>query len=164
MKLTGKELKELQKKMAKQGAGESGEISGGTPDHKKIQGKPKGGVATHKSGVSGDSFGGYESKSKYNAMKTWVDGIRFDSRKEAERWNQLVMLERAGVIMGLRRQVPYVLIDKSVHGRAIRYIADFAYMQDGQEVVEDVKGVRTPIYKLKRRMMAERYGIIIREV
>lgn len=164
MKLTGREFRELQKKRVKRGAGESGEIGGATSEREKIQGRTKDGVATRKSGIVGDFTGDSGKRSKYNARETWVDGIRFDSRKEAARWNQLVMLERAGVIMGLRRQVPYVLIDKSAHGRAIRYIADFAYMQDGQEVVEDAKGVKTPVYKLKRRMMAERYGIIIKEV
>ena len=103
-------------------------------------------------------------RSKYGAHPVSIDGLRFDSAREATRWVQLVMLERAGVIQGLRRQVPFVLIDKSAHGRAIRYIADFTYMQDGQEIVEDAKGYRTDVYKLKRRMMAERYGIIVKEV
>lgn len=104
-------------------------------------------------------------RSKYNAQPVYLeDGLRFDSKKEAARWNQLVLLERAGVIQGLRRQVPFVLIDKSTHGRAIKYVADFSYMQDGVEIVEDAKGYRTEVYKLKRRMMAERYGIIVKEV
>lgn len=104
-------------------------------------------------------------RSKYNAQAVILeDGLRFDSKKEAARWNQLVLLERAGVIQGLRRQVPFVLIDKSAHGRAIKYVADFSYMQDGVEIVEDAKGYRTEVYKLKRRMMAERYGIIVKEV
>ena len=103
-------------------------------------------------------------RSKYGAQPVNIDGLRFDSKKEATRWGQLVLMERAGVIQGLRRQVPYVLIDKSAHGRAIRYIADFSYVQDGKEIVEDAKGYRTDVYKLKRRMMAERYGIIVKEV
>ena len=73
------------------------------------------------------------------------------------------MLERAGVIKGLKRQVPYVLINKSRYGRAIKYVADFVYLENGQLVVEDVKGVRTPVYKLKKRLIAEVYGIEIKE-
>lgn len=103
-------------------------------------------------------------RSKYGAQPVNIDGLRFDSKKEAARWGQLVLMERAGVIQGLRRQVPFVLIDKSIHGRAIKYVADFSYMQDGVEIVEDAKGYRTEVYKLKRRMMAERYGIIVKEV
>ena len=101
---------------------------------------------------------------KYHAQPTYVDGIRFDSKREAQRWTQLVLLEKAGAIMGLRRQVPYVLVDKSKHGRALCYYADFVYMQDGKEVVEDAKGVKTDVYRIKKRLMAERYGIVIREV
>lgn len=103
-------------------------------------------------------------RSKYGAQPVNIDGLRFDSKKEAARWNQLVLLERAGVIQGLRRQVPFVLIDKSKYGRAIKYVADFSYMQDGVEIVEDAKGYRTDVYKLKKRMLAERYGIIVKEV
>ncbi len=103
-------------------------------------------------------------RSKYGAQPVTIDGLRFDSKREAARWGQLVLMERAGVIQGLRRQVPFVLIDKSTHGRAIKYVADFSYMQDGVEIVEDAKGYRTEVYKLKRRMMAERYGIIVKEV
>ena len=105
-----------------------------------------------------------KGRSKYHAQPTVVDGLRFDSKREAARWRELVLLERAGVIKGLRRQVPFVLIDKSEHGRAVTYYADFTYMENGQEVVEDVKGVKTDVYKIKKRLMAERYGIIIREV
>ena len=102
--------------------------------------------------------------SKYHAQPTVVDGLRFDSKREAARWRELLILERAGVIKGLRRQVPFVLIDKSEYGRAVIYYADFTYMENGQEVVEDVKGVKTDVYKIKKRLMAERYGITIREV
>lgn len=100
---------------------------------------------------------------KYRNKKTSVDGIRFDSKREANRYIELKMLERAGVIKGLKRQVPYVLINKSRYGRAIKYVADFVYLENGQLVVEDVKGVRTPVYKLKKRLIAEVYGIEIKE-
>lgn len=105
-----------------------------------------------------------QKRSKYNAKKVVENGLRFDSQKEYNRWRQLVLLEQAGEIQGLRRQVPYVLIDKSEHGRAIKYIADFCYMENGKEVVEDVKGYKTDIYKLKSRLMLERYGIRIKEI
>ena len=124
-------------------------------------------------------------RSKYGNRKTVVDGITFDSKKEANRFRELQLLERAGKIMALQRQVKYVLIPtqrefsneiykKGAHqghfkpGKVLEkecsYIADFAYIQDGAYVVEDTKGVRTEAYKIKRKLMLERYGIRIREV
>ena len=100
---------------------------------------------------------------KYHNRKTSVDGIRFDSKREANRYIELKLLERSGVIKGLKRQVPYVLINKSSYGRATKYVADFVYYEDDKLVVEDVKGVRTPVYKLKKRLMAERFGIEVKE-
>ena len=97
-------------------------------------------------------------------MKVELDGKKFDSRKEANRYCELKILQRAGKISDLKLQVPFVLIDKSDKGRAIRYIADFVYIEQGHTVVEDVKGVKTDVYKLKKRLMAERYGIEIVEV
>lgn len=102
-------------------------------------------------------------KSKYNAVKTEVDGIKFDSKHEASRYRELRVLEQAGEITNLRLQVPFELIPKSKYGMPIRYIADFVYNENDQLIVEDAKGVKTPIYKLKKRMMAEKYGIEIRE-
>lgn len=103
------------------------------------------------------------SYSKYKAQKCVVDGIKFDSRKEAARYCELRLLERTGEIRNLRLQVPYVLIPKSRYGREIKYIADFVYFENDEIIIEDVKGVRTAIYKLKKRMMAEKYGINIKE-
>ena len=102
---------------------------------------------------------------KYRNRKTEYMGIVFDSKKEAARYAELRLLQRAGVISDLRLQVPYTLIDKSEHGREIRYVADFAYTEDGETVVEDVKSpaTRTPLYRLKKRLLAERYGIKIKE-
>ena len=100
---------------------------------------------------------------KYHNSKTVIDGIRFDSKKEAKRYLELKILEKAGAIKDLRRQVPYVLINKSRYGRAIKYVADFTYYEDDKLVVEDVKGVRTPVYKLKKRLMAEVYEIEVKE-
>jgi len=101
--------------------------------------------------------------SKYNAVKTVLDDIKFDSKKEAKRYIQLKQMERAGLIKKLRLQVPFVLVDKSCYGREIKYVADFVYVENDVEIVEDVKGVKTPVYKLKKRLMAERYGIKIKE-
>lgn len=103
-------------------------------------------------------------KSKYGAVKTEVDGIMFDSKHEAMRYQELWLLERAGDISNLRLQVPFELIPKSKYGMPIRYIADFVYNDNSDNlIVEDAKGVKTPVYRLKRRMMAEKYGIEIKE-
>lgn len=103
-------------------------------------------------------------KSKYGAVKTEIDGIVFDSKHEASRYQELRLLEQAGEITNLRLQVPYILFPKSEHGRALKYIADFTYNDgNGQLIVEDAKGVKTPVYRLKRRLMAELKGIEIKE-
>lgn len=102
--------------------------------------------------------------SKYHAKKTTVNGIVFDSKKEALRYAELLMLESAGAIQNLRRQVPYELIPKQKGERACHYVADFIYDENGGTVVEDVKGVRTDAYKIKRKLMLWRYGIRIREI
>lgn len=106
---------------------------------------------------------------KYGNRKTTIDGIAFDSAKEAKRWQELKLLERAGEIFELQRQVPFVLIPKQerdgkVVERAVVYKADFVYTENGQEVVEDVKGVRTKEYVIKRKLMLWQFGIQIREV
>lgn len=101
---------------------------------------------------------------KYHAQPTLVDGIRFASRKEAARYRELRLLEQAGKIQDLRLQVPFVLLPKSQYGRAVKYIADFVYIENDRQVVEDAKGYRTDVYKLKRRIMAELLGIEIKEV
>ena len=104
-------------------------------------------------------------KSKYQNRKVEFDGHKFDSMKEAKRYQQLKLLERAKVIDDLKLQVPFIIIEKSRYGRAIKYIADFTYFDNdkGMRVVEDVKGMKTDVYKLKKRLMAERYGIEILE-
>ena len=107
--------------------------------------------------------------SKYGAIKTEVDGITFDSRAEARHYQKLKLLERAGRITDLKLQVRFDLIGRHViHGkteRPIFYKADFAYVDDeSRYVVEDVKGMVTPLYRLKRRLMMEKYGIEIQEV
>jgi hypothetical protein len=108
--------------------------------------------------------------SKYNARKTTVDGITYDSRKEAQRAQELRLMLRAGIISNLREQVPYELIpaQKNEYGkiieRAVIYKADFVYEEKGKTVVEDTKGVRTKEYIIKRKLMLYEYGIRIREV
>lgn len=100
---------------------------------------------------------------KYHNCKTIVDGIRFDSKKEAKRYLELKILEKEGQISHLKLQFPFILISPSKYGRAIKYVADFVYYEGNKRVVEDVKGVRTPVYKLKKRLMAEIYGIEVKE-
>lgn len=104
--------------------------------------------------------------SKYRNIKTEYNGMKFDSRKEYTRYKELELLQRAGIISNLQRQVPYILIEKSKYGQAIKYIADFTYTEGDKEVVEDVKSPvsKTPVYRLKKRLMAEKYGIEIKEV
>ena len=106
---------------------------------------------------------------KYHAKKTGLDGLTFDSQKEARRYAELKLLERAGQIHSLRRQVKYELIPaQKIHGRTVEracsYIADFVYEENGQTVVEDVKGFRTKDYLIKRKLMLERYGVSVREI
>ena len=101
--------------------------------------------------------------SKYHAKKITIDKITFDSKKEAIRYQELKLLEKSKAISGLKRQVPYVLIEKSKYGREIKYLADFVYTENGMIVVEDCKGIKTPVYCLKKRLLAEKYGIVIKE-
>lgn len=104
-----------------------------------------------------------KTMSKYHAVKEVVDGITFASKHEASRYRQLKLMEKAKAIQDLKLQVKFPLIKKSPYGREIRYIADFVYYEDGKLVVEDTKGYRTDVYKLKKRLMAELYGIEIKE-
>jgi hypothetical protein len=103
------------------------------------------------------------ARSKYGSRRTTVDGVTFDSAKEATRWGELVMMQKAGHISGLRRQVSYDLV---VNGHKVAtYRADFVYADaSGLDVVEDVKGFRTPVYRLKRRLMLACHGADVREV
>ncbi len=106
---------------------------------------------------------------KYGNRKITKDGITFDSVKEYKRFCELSLLERAGEITELQRQVKFLLIpsqkiDGKVIERPVHYVADFVYQQDGQTVVEDTKGFKTKDYILKRKMMLHIHGIRIREV
>lgn len=106
-------------------------------------------------------------RGKYHARKTTVDGITFDSRKEADRYLVLKGMEEDGAIEHLRRQVRYELVPAfdvdGRHYRPVYYVADFVYVEDGKEVVEDVKGMITDVYKLKSKLFARRYGMSIKE-
>ena len=108
---------------------------------------------------------------KYNNKKITVDGQKFDSKKEANRYRELRLLEKAGAIKDLRMQVKFKLIPAQrdeatgkVIERECSYKADFVYSEGDKTVVEDVKGFPTKEYIIKRKLMLWRYGIRIREV
>lgn len=124
-------------------------------------------------------------KNKYHSKKIEVGGIVFDSKKEAKRYSELLLLEKAGAITELQRQVKYILIPAQrefsneiyTKGRnkgcfkpgkllekECAYIADFVYKENGRIVVEDTKGFRTKDYIIKRKLMLHEYGIRIKEV
>lgn len=113
------------------------------------------------------------SYTKYHSRKTNAHGIMFDSKREAQRFEELLLMERAGKISNLQRQVKYELIPSqwdTVNGkrrcveRACNYVADFVYQQNGRTVVEDTKGMKTPEYVIKRKLMLFRLHIKVREV
>lgn len=118
---------------------------------------------------------------KYKAKKTQVDGIWFDSKKEAQRFIYLRDSMKRGDISDLQMQVKFLLIpaqyehDRTgrlsgkIRGRLLErevtYKADFVYKDaNGNEVVEDVKGVRTPVWKIKRKLMLYVHNIRVVEV
>ena len=101
---------------------------------------------------------------KYNAKKTILDGMVFDSRREANRYAELKLLQRAGKIKNLRCQVPFELIPSQDGERAVKYIADFVYEENGNEIVEDVKGFHPKDYIIKRKLMLWVHGIKVWEV
>ncbi|MBK8467712.1 MAG: DUF1064 domain-containing protein [Chloracidobacterium sp.] len=103
------------------------------------------------------------SRNKFNAVKTEVDGFVFDSEAEARRYSELLILEKAGEIKSLCLQPVFTLI---VNGERVgKYIADFKYLTaKGETVVEDVKGVKTPVYRLKKKLVKAIYGFDIVEV
>lgn len=100
---------------------------------------------------------------KYRNKPIVIDGIWFQSKKEGKRWGELRLLEKAGEITRLKRQLPFPL---NVNGEKIgKYMADFVYTDArGKDVVEDVKGVLTSVYKLKKKLMWAIYRIDITEI
>lgn len=109
------------------------------------------------------------TRQKYGAKKVVVGGLTFDSKAEAARWQELRLLERAGEISDLERQVRIDLEGrdgplKSPKGRQLYYLADFRYRDaDGRIVVEDAKGYPTPEYKLKRAVLSAQ-GVDVIEI
>ena len=120
---------------------------------------------------------------KYKNSKITVNGMTFDSRREYYRYKELWFLERAGKIQKLERQKKYILIPAMYetferygkNGQRLKegkrciekecaYYADFAYIKDGETIVEDAKGVRTKDYIIKRKLMLFIHGIRIKEV
>lgn len=102
-------------------------------------------------------------KTKYNNKKTIVDGIKFDSQKEARRYGELMLLVKTGQVKELRLQVRYPIVVNEV--KVCTYVADFVYLDlfDGKRIVEDVKGVKTAIYRLKKKLMKAVHNINILE-
>lgn len=122
--------------------------------------------------------------SKYHSVRTVVNGIVFDSKKEARRYYELLCLERSGAICELQRQVKYILIPAQYEDccevykkgkmkgqkkkgklleRECSYIADFVYIENNNIVVEDCKGMRTEAYKIKKKLMLYIHGIRLTE-
>lgn len=100
---------------------------------------------------------------KYRARAVKIDGIRFASMAEAGRYRVLKIMQAGGEISGLQLQPKFLLQDKFSHGgetiRAIHYVADFQYLdKSGRKVVEDVKGMKTEAYLLKRKFFLAKYG------
>ena len=106
-------------------------------------------------------------KLKYNNLKTVVDGIKFDSKRESMHYLNLKLLERGKVITDLKLQVPFDLAPSVIINKrkkpALRYFADFTYSENGKFVVNDVKGVLTDTYIIKRHLMKHLYDIDIYE-
>lgn len=111
-----------------------------------------------------------QNGAKYGNQKTVLDGIEFDSRKEATRWAELSLLQKAGEISELKRQQEFTLIPSQMRGgkvveKPVKYIADFTYRdKDGTYTVEDTKGFKTPEYIIKRKLMLWEFGIQLKEV
>ena len=106
-------------------------------------------------------------KNKFGNKKTEIDGIVFDPKKEAERYQVLKQFEKQGKINGLKLQQEFILIPQVVldgkKQKPVKYKADFCYSVDGNDIVEDVKGWKTPEYKIKRKLMKFVHGVEIFE-
>ena len=99
--------------------------------------------------------------SKYRAQKTTLDGIAFDSKGEAQRYAMLKLEQRAGLISDLELQPEF---EFKINGEKIcKYKADFRYVRDGETVVEDFKGMKTPLYRIKAKMFRATYGFAVTE-
>lgn len=98
---------------------------------------------------------------KYRNKKTVIDGIKFDSKAEGNRYMELKLLQRANKIQNLELQPKFLLQESfKKNGKTIRkleYIADFKYIENGQVVIEDVKGVETKEFKIKKKLFEYKY-------
>ena len=109
------------------------------------------------------------TKSKYHSRKQPIDGYVFASKREAQRYSELKMLEKAGEISNLELQKRFELIpSQRIGGKVVErpcyYVCDFAYCEGGKQVIEDAKGMKTEVYKIKKKLMLYKYGITIKEV
>jgi len=100
-------------------------------------------------------------RNKYGARKTIVDGITFDSKKEARRYSELKLLEKCGKIEDLELHPRFDFVINGV--KCGFYKADFRYIENGFEIIEDVKGMRTPVYRIKKKLMKAIHDIDIFE-
>ena len=105
------------------------------------------------------------SVAKYRAIPTVIDGIRFDSRAEAFRYSELLLLQKAGKIKDLQVHPVFELLPKMIgpYGvklRAVKYEADFQYLEEGSLVVEDVKGMETPMFRLKLNLFCRNFPFV----
>ena len=101
---------------------------------------------------------------KYGAKAVTIDGIRFASKKEGKRYAELKLLAKSGEISELQRQVPFRY---ELDGELMfTYVADFTYLDklEGLTIIEDVKGVKTPLYRLKKKLIEAEYNIEIMEI
>jgi len=103
-------------------------------------------------------------KTKYNSIKTTIDNIVFHSKKEASRYKELKLMQDCGFIRDLKLQQIIPIIVNNIH--ICKYIADFAYfdVEQNKTIIEDVKGFKTQIYNLKKKLVEALYNIKINEV
>lgn len=94
---------------------------------------------------------------KYGNKKTIVNGIVFDSKKESERYCELLLLQKTGEISNLELQKEFLLLPIENGEKAVKYIADFVYMENRKMIIEDVKGVRTQAYIIKQKLFKHKY-------
>lgn len=98
---------------------------------------------------------------KYGNKKIQVDMYVFDSKLESMRYKQLALLEQVGEIKNLKLQVPFLLQESFRKNgktyRKIEYIADFVYEENGQVIVEDTKGIKTDVFKIKQKLFEYKY-------